>query len=90
VAKAGGHEAAVTLSSHPRNSTLFAGPQQTPFLCENESHNLASAKDDSCAAPSQVVYFYRNRAGEWKPFDAKAARPAAGLVAPRYPRFPGS
>jgi len=53
VAKAGGNEAALTLASHPLNGTLFAGPQQTPFLCENESHNLASAEDDSCAAPSR-------------------------------------
>jgi hypothetical protein len=76
VAKAGGNEAALTLKNHPRNATLFAGPQQTPFLCENESHGLASAKDDSCTAPSTVRYFYRNKAGEWKPFDPKAARPA--------------
>jgi len=76
VAKAAGKEAAVTLKNHPLNGTLFAGPQQTPFLCENENHGLASAKDDSCAAPSTVKYFYRNKSGEWKPFDAKAARPA--------------
>jgi hypothetical protein len=76
VAKAGGSEAALTLTNHPRNGTLFAGPQQTPFLCENENHGLASAQDDSCAAPSTVKYFYRTKGGEWKPFDAKAARPA--------------
>jgi Tannase-like family of unknown function (DUF6351) len=76
LAKDGQHEATLTLKNHPRNATLFAGPQQTPFLCENESHGLASAKDESCAAPSTVKYFYRNRAGEWKPFDAKAPRPS--------------
>jgi hypothetical protein len=75
VAKADGNEAALTLKNHARNATLFAGPQQTPFLCENESHGLASAKDETCAAPSTVRYFYRNKAGDWKPFDAKAARP---------------
>jgi hypothetical protein len=75
VAKADGKEAALTLTNHPLNGTLFAGPQQTPFLCENENHGLASAKDDSCAAPSTVKYFYRNKVGEWKPFDPKAARP---------------
>jgi hypothetical protein len=76
VAKAGGSEAALTLKNHPLNATLFAGPQQTPFLCENESHGLAPAKDDSCAAPSMIRYFYRNKGGDWKPFDPKAARPA--------------
>jgi uncharacterized tannase-like protein DUF6351 len=76
MAKGEGREAALTLRNHAINATLFAGPQQTPFLCENESHGLASAKDESCAAPSTVKYFYRNRGGEWKPFDPKAARPA--------------
>src|SRR5215475_10877830 len=76
VAKGGGREAALTLRNHAINATLFAGPQQTPFLCENENHGLASAKDESCAAPSVVKYFYRNKSGEWKPFDPKAARPA--------------
>src|SRR5919109_1581444 len=76
LAKAGGKEAALTLRNHPLNGTLFAGPQQRPFLCENENHGLASAKDESCAAPSTVKYLYRNKGGEWKPFDPKAARPA--------------
>jgi len=77
VAKADGNEAALTLKNHPLNGTLFAGPQQTPFLCENENHGLASAKDATCAAPTTVKYYYRNKGGEWKPFDAKAtARPA--------------
>jgi uncharacterized tannase-like protein DUF6351 len=75
IAKGGGREAALTLRNHAINATLFAGPQQTPFLCENENHGLASAKDETCAAPSTVKYFYRNKSGEWKPFDPKAARP---------------
>jgi hypothetical protein len=74
--KAGGREAAVTLVNHPVNGTLFAGPQQEPFVCENEAHGLAPATDASCAAPTVVTYFYRDKRGEWKPFDAKAARPA--------------
>jgi Tannase-like family of unknown function (DUF6351) len=75
-AKAGDREAAVTLVNHPVNGTLFAGPQQEPFVCENEAHGLAPATDASCAAPTVVTYFYRDKRGEWKPFDAKAARPA--------------
>ncbi len=75
VAKAGSKEASVTLVSHPLNGTLFAGPQQEPFVCENESHGLASPADASCAAPTMVKYFYRDKGGEWKPFDPKGARP---------------
>src|SRR5262249_36593648 len=75
VAKAGGKETSLTLINHARNGTLFVGPQQVPFVCENESHGLASAKDSSCAAPSTVKYYYRNRGGDWKPFNADAPRP---------------
>ena len=75
VAKAGGKEVSLTLVNHPVNGTLFAGPQQEPFVCENKSHGLASPDDGSCAAPVTVKYFYRNKSGEWKPLDPKAARP---------------
>jgi hypothetical protein len=74
-AKASGKDASLTLVNHPVNGTLFAGPQQAPFVCENESHGLESAKDASCAAPTTVKYFYRDRAGAWKPFNPGAARP---------------
>jgi Tannase-like family of unknown function (DUF6351) len=76
VAGAGGKEVTATLVNHPLNGTLFAGPQQEPFICENQSHGLASPADASCAAPTVVAYFYRDKAGEWKPFDVNAARPA--------------
>jgi hypothetical protein len=75
-AKAAGKEATLTLVNHPLNGTLFAGPQQEPFVCENESHGLESPAEASCAAPTVVKYFYRDKGGEWKPFDAKGARPA--------------
>jgi hypothetical protein len=74
-AKADGKDVSLTLTNHPVNGTLIAGPQQAPFVCENESHGLESAKDASCAAPTTTKYFYRDRAGAWKPFNASAARP---------------
>jgi hypothetical protein len=76
VAKAGGKEVTVTLINHPLNGTLFAGPQQEPFICENQSHGLASSADSSCAAPAVVKYFYRNKSGDWKPLDPNGSRPA--------------
>ena len=75
LAKAAGKEGALTLVNHPLNGTLFVGPQQVPFVCENESHGLASPKDASCAAPSTVKYFYRDKGGAWKPFNPDGARP---------------
>src|SRR5260221_5238660 len=35
-AKIGTDQAAVTLVNHGINDTLLAGPQQTPFICEND------------------------------------------------------
>ena len=72
---AGGIEATLTLTNHPINGTLFAGPQQTPFVCENEAHGLAPATDESCAAPTVTGYFYRSTDGEWKEFDPARPRP---------------
>ena len=72
---AGGIEAALTLTNHPINGTLFAGPQQTPFVCENEAHGLAPATDESCEAPTVTGYFYRSSDGEWKEFDPAGPRP---------------
>ena len=76
VAKAAGKEASLTLTNAGLNATLIAGPQQEPFVCENETFKLQSAADDTCAAPPRVEYFYRNKGGEWKPLDPKAAKPA--------------
>src|SRR5207247_628079 len=75
IVKAAGKEGTLTLVNYPLNGTLFVGPQQEPFVCENESHGLASPKDASCAAPSTVKYFYRDRGGAWKPFNPNGARP---------------
>ena len=71
----GGMEAALTLTNHSINGTLFAGPQQTPFVCENEAHGLAAATDESCSAPTATGHFYRSTDGEWKEFDPARPRP---------------
>ncbi len=75
VAKAGADQASLTLINRPINDTLFAGPQQKPYICENESFELAPAKDASCAASTVVKYFYLSKTNEWKAFDPAAARP---------------
>ena len=72
---AGGGQATLTLTNHPINGTLFAGPQQTPFVCKNETHGLAAATDESCAAPTMTGYNYRSTDGTWKPFDPHGPRP---------------
>ena len=74
VAKAG-DERSLTLTNYAVNGTLFAGPQQEPFVCENETFGLDAATDKTCAAPTKVDYFYRNKGGEWKPFNPDAPKP---------------
>ncbi len=81
-AKSGADQATIKLVNHGINATLFAGPQQTPFICELEDNglmpapgaNLDPGNHPDCAAVTKVEYFYRNKGGEWKPFDA-ANRP---------------
>ena len=73
---AGGDTATLTLTNHGINDTLFAGPQQTPFLCENEARDWwGPAEDASCAAPTHVKYMYQNTDGDWLDFDPNGARP---------------
>ena len=71
-----GNRAALSLTNHPINATLFAGPQQTPFICENEAHGLAPALDESCATSAITGYFYRSTDGEWREFDPTGTRPS--------------
>jgi len=82
--KAGADQAGVKLVNHPINGTLFAGPQQTPFYCEldDDAIKLKAApgakldphNNPDCAAVTTVNYYYRDKMGNWKAFDA-ANRP---------------
>ena len=75
-ASAGNGRATLTLTNHPTNGTLLAGPQQSPFICENETHGLAPATDESCAAPTMTGYNYRSTDGTWQSFEHSGPRPA--------------
>ncbi len=77
-AKAGAEMATATLVDRAINDTLFAGPQQKPFVCKNDVPALmvAPATDANCAAPTLITYQYRDKAGMMKPFDPKGTRPA--------------
>src|SRR5262249_8176195 len=59
--KAGTDTASVTLVNHGINSTLFAGPQQTPYLCETVGLKLGPALDTNCAANTVVSYSYMSK-----------------------------
>ncbi len=75
--------ATVTLVAHDINNTLFAGPQDTPFLCEIEAFGLERANSTDvqfdplkakCPAVPKITYHYRT-GGKWQPFNP-AMRPA--------------
>jgi len=75
-AKAGTDTATVTLVNRPINGTLFAGPQQSPYLCETEGLKLGKALDANCAANTVVEYKYLSKTDNmWKTFDPKGTRP---------------
>jgi hypothetical protein len=75
-AKAGTDTATVTLVNRPINGTLFAGPQQSPYLCETEGLKLGKALDANCAANTVVEYKYLSKTDNmWKAFDPKGTRP---------------
>ena len=73
-ATAGADKASLTIVDHGINETLFAGPQQTPWVCEVDTFGLAKATDASCASPTKTAYYYKNKTAQWKPFD-QANRP---------------
>src|SRR6185295_6122961 len=72
---AGADKATLTLVDHGINETLFAGPQQAPWVCEGDTFGLAKATTPDCATPSVVKYFYKDKMANWKPFDPAGARP---------------
>jgi hypothetical protein len=70
--------------NHPINGTLFAGPQQQPYICENDIHKLAKPTTPDCAAPIVVEYWYRSTTMTPAPAPAAAAA-GAGPVPPPDP-----
>src|SRR4051812_28846967 len=71
---AGADKTSLTLVDHGINDTLIAGPQQNPWVCEGDTLGLAKATTPDCSTPTVVKYFYKDKMGNWKPFD-QAARP---------------
>ncbi len=82
VVRSGTNTATLSIIDHDINGPLFAGPQDSPFLCELDSFGLKPTIETildptraDCAAPTKVSYYYRNTSGEWKPFNPRDARP---------------
>ncbi|MFO1184111.1 MAG: DUF6351 family protein [Bauldia sp.] len=75
----GGETAKLSVVSHALNRSVFSGPLQWPFICELDSLGMKPTlnaltdptRDTDCLASTTYTYFYKNKGGEWKPFDAK-------------------
>ena len=83
VVRVGRETASITLINHAINDSLFAGPQDSPFLCELDAFGLTPAvtahldpRRADCTAPPKIAYYYRNNDGKWMPFNATAERPS--------------
>ncbi|MFO1185794.1 MAG: DUF6351 family protein [Bauldia sp.] len=71
-----GTPTSLTLTNRALNGSLFAGPQQQPYVCENEGFRLGPPKDVDCTTDPVVRYTYLGKAdNKWKDFDPKGARP---------------
>ncbi len=69
--------ASLFLVDHPRQGPIFSGPQQTPYVCTTASGGLGAPTDSStCAAATQVSYYYMGNDGAFHPLADPASHPA--------------
>lgn len=71
----------LTLTNHPRSGPVFAGPHETPFICQTEQFRLVNgdllgpATDANCSVDTRVDYVYRTTGGQMKPLPKDTTRP---------------
>jgi uncharacterized tannase-like protein DUF6351 len=74
--------AVLMLKNHPRTGPVFAGPQETPFICDTEEFTLVNGErlgpplDEDCSAETRTDYVYRRTTGELAPLPEGTTRPA--------------
>ena len=69
--------ATLFLVDHPRQGPIFSGPQQTPYVCTTAAGGLGPPTDSAtCAAPTQVSYYYMGTDGAFHPLADPQSRPA--------------
>ena len=55
------------LRNFPSYGPIFAGPQQSPWICETESSGLGPSLDEHCTVPVRYDWFYRTTGGVFQP-----------------------
>jgi len=59
--------ARLEVRNFPIYGPIFAGPHQTPWICETVASGLGPSLDEHCTVPTRYDWFYRSTAGTFKP-----------------------
>src|SRR5262249_45777730 len=55
------------IQNFPIHGPIFAGPHQTPWICETETSGLGPSLDEHCTVPTIYEWFYRSTDGTFNP-----------------------
>jgi hypothetical protein len=58
--------ARLAIRNFPIYGPIFAGPHQTPWICETETSGLGPSLDEHCTVPTIYEWFYRSTDGTFK------------------------
>ncbi len=82
-AEQAGAKASLAINNHPITGPVFAGPKETPFICETAKFKLADGtlmsepRDADCSVETVVTYIYKTTGDtKFKPLPSRTALPA--------------
>jgi hypothetical protein len=58
--RAGKEKAQFDLIGYPITGPVFAGPKQSPFICQTEASGLGPPRDADCSIDTKVSYYYKS------------------------------
>jgi Tannase-like family of unknown function (DUF6351) len=61
------HNARLEIHNFPIYGPIFAGPHQTPWICETDTSGLGPSLDEHCTVASRYDWFYRATDNTFKP-----------------------
>lgn len=71
----GGPPTVLSVTGHPQEGPVIAGPHEQPFVCETEDavqpvigDTLGAPIDENCSIEDRVDYFYQNTSSDYMPW----------------------
>jgi hypothetical protein len=64
--------ARLDIENFPAHGPIFAGPPQSPWICETVASGLGPSLDEDCTVPVRYDWFYRTTAGSFQPLPSLA------------------